>query len=116
VTSVGRCFVAEDDELLRRSRRDRVRGRPPPNISISCAVRNARVEYVGWFNHDRPHESLDDIPPVEFEQPHATIVSIQGNGIGSRRSRRGRRPAYNAPNHSDERGSRPKQRLAPSGS
>ena len=28
----------------------------------------AVVEYVGWFNHDRLHTSLGDIPPVEFEQ------------------------------------------------
>ena len=27
----------------------------------------AVVEYISWFNHDRPHEALDDIPPVEFE-------------------------------------------------
>jgi len=25
------------------------------------------VEYVAWFNHERLHESLGDIPPVEFE-------------------------------------------------
>src|SRR5947209_11385048 len=25
------------------------------------------VEYIAWFNHDRLHESLGDIPPVEFE-------------------------------------------------
>ena len=25
------------------------------------------VEYVSWFNNDRLHESLGDIPPVEFE-------------------------------------------------
>ncbi len=29
------------------------------------------VEYVSWFNHDRLHESLGDIPPVEFEALHA---------------------------------------------
>jgi putative transposase len=28
----------------------------------------AVVEYISWFNHDRLHESLGDIPPVEFEQ------------------------------------------------
>jgi len=28
----------------------------------------ATVEYVGWFNHSRLHESLGDIPPVEYEQ------------------------------------------------
>ena len=28
------------------------------------------VEYVSWFNHDRLHEALGDIPPVEFEQLH----------------------------------------------
>ena len=27
----------------------------------------AVVEYVSWFNHERLHESLGDIPPVEFE-------------------------------------------------
>jgi putative transposase len=32
----------------------------------------ATVEYVAWFNHDRLHESLGDIPPVEFEQLHDT--------------------------------------------
>ena len=31
----------------------------------------AVVEYVGWFNHRRLHESLGDIPPVEYEQLHA---------------------------------------------
>ena len=27
----------------------------------------AIVEYISWFNRDRLHESLDDIPPAEFE-------------------------------------------------
>ena len=27
----------------------------------------AIVEYVGWFNHARLHESLGDMPPAEFE-------------------------------------------------
>jgi putative transposase len=27
----------------------------------------AIVEYLGWFNHDRLHESLGDVPPAEFE-------------------------------------------------
>ena len=28
----------------------------------------AIVEYTSWFNHDRLHESLGDIPPIEFEE------------------------------------------------
>ena len=40
----------------------------------------AIVEYVGWFNHDRLHEALGDIPPVEFEQRHAAKAAISGNG------------------------------------
>jgi putative transposase len=39
----------------------------------------AVVEYVGWFNHSRLHEALGDIPPVEFEQAHATRTAISGN-------------------------------------
>jgi transposase InsO family protein len=31
----------------------------------------ALVEYLGWFNHARLHESLGDIPPAEFEALHA---------------------------------------------
>ena len=31
----------------------------------------AVVEYIAWFNHDRLHESLGAIPPVELEELHA---------------------------------------------
>jgi putative transposase len=31
----------------------------------------AIVEYIGWFNHQRLHERLGDIPPVEFEELHS---------------------------------------------
>jgi putative transposase len=34
----------------------------------------AVVEYIAWFNHDRLHESLGDIPPVEFEDLAAERV------------------------------------------
>ena len=43
-------------------------------------VEIATVEYVGWFNHDRLHESLGDIPPVEFEALHAAKARIHGDG------------------------------------
>jgi putative transposase len=37
----------------------------------------AIVEYVAWFNNDRLHSSLGDIPPVEFE---ALYVRQEANG------------------------------------
>jgi putative transposase len=37
----------------------------------------ATVQWVSWFNHDRLHESLGDIPPVEFEQHHATAIALK---------------------------------------
>jgi hypothetical protein len=40
----------------------------------------AVVEYVGWFNHDRLHEALADLPPVQFEQRIAARAAISGNG------------------------------------
>jgi transposase InsO family protein len=35
----------------------------------------AIVEYVGWFNDVRLHESLGDLPPAEFEtlSPSSTV-------------------------------------------
>jgi transposase InsO family protein len=34
----------------------------------------AIVEWVSWFNHDRLHSSIGDIPPVEFQQLYARRV------------------------------------------
>jgi putative transposase len=31
----------------------------------------AVVEYLGWFNNDRLHEALGDLPPAEFEDLYA---------------------------------------------
>ena len=39
-------------------------------------VELATVAWVAWFNHDRLHSSLGDIPPVEFEQRHAAAIAI----------------------------------------
>ena len=62
----------------------------------------ATVKWVAWFNHDRLHSSLGDIPPVEFEHHHhaaaialhpsislngsvATISPKPANGLTTRR-------------------------------
>ena len=36
----------------------------------------AIVEYLGWYNAARLHESLGDIPPAEYEQLHALREAI----------------------------------------
>ena len=33
----------------------------------------AVVEYISWFNHDRLHEALEDIPPAEVETLYARV-------------------------------------------
>ncbi len=45
----------------------------------------ATVEWVAWFNHERLHEALGDIPPVEYEQRHALAEPVDGplSGNGS---------------------------------
>ena len=45
----------------------------------------AIVEYVGWYNDARLHESLGDIPPAEFETVtssstlHLSLSSFRGS-------------------------------------
>jgi putative transposase len=42
-----------------------VRDRAWPNRDqLELAI----VEWVGWYNHERLHSSLGDIPPIEYEQ------------------------------------------------
>jgi putative transposase len=36
----------------------------------------ASVDYVAWFNTQRLHESLGDIPPVEYEALHAAAIEL----------------------------------------
>jgi putative transposase len=69
VGSVGDAYdnaLAESfvDTIKTELIRDRVwRTRDQLELSV--------VEYLGWFNNDRLHESLGDIPPAEFEALHA---------------------------------------------
>jgi transposase InsO family protein len=44
----------------------------PPTPQLELAI----VEYLGWFSNARLHESLGDIPPVEFEQLQADREAI----------------------------------------
>jgi putative transposase len=43
----------------------------PTRTGLEFAI----VEYLGWFNNDRLHSSLGDIPPAEFEAEHAPRFS-----------------------------------------
>ena len=70
VGSVGDAYdnaMAESfaDSFKTELVRDRVfRSRSELELSV--------VEWIAWFNSDRLHESLGDIPPAEFEALHAT--------------------------------------------
>ena len=49
----------------------------------------AVVEYISWFNNDRLHESLGDIPPAEFEALRlvaaAASLALRARSAGRRR-------------------------------
>jgi putative transposase len=40
----------------------------------------AVVQYIGWFNHQRLHSALGDIPPAEFETRHARTGAVAPDG------------------------------------
>jgi putative transposase len=80
----------------------------------------AILEYVDWFNNRRLHESLGDIPPVEFEtnwqtstsrQPPAADIpacdhtSIDITRLGQNGSEKEPGPAKTAPNQSADESS-----------
>ena len=71
----------------------------------------AIVEYVGWFNHDRLHQALGDVPPVEFEQRHAATASFAGNRSVAVLSPRAAERLYE-PRPERERASRPRTALS----
>jgi Integrase core domain len=94
VGSVGDCFdnaMAESlvDSYKTELIRDRV-WRTRTQLEL------ATIEWVGWYNHDRLHEALGDIPPIEFEQLHADTdalnvpISVDGSvaGLASRAAER----------------------------
>src|SRR5438270_14033185 len=43
----------------------------------------AFVEYIGWYNAARLHESLGDIPPAEYEQQHGEreATTLEGASV-----------------------------------
>lgn len=40
-----------------------------------AAVEKATLEWVWWFNTERPHESIDDLTPVEAEALHPHVLA-----------------------------------------
>jgi putative transposase len=71
----------------------------------------AVVEYVGWFNHDRLHEALGDLPPAEFEQRHAAKGPFSGNGSVAMPASRASDRLY-MPRHERGRASKPETALS----
>ena len=54
-----------------------------------CQLELTTVEWVAWFNNQRLHEALGDIPPVEYDHLHAAQtnpeprISIDGSVAAS---------------------------------
>jgi transposase InsO family protein len=80
----------------------------------------ATVAWVGWYNHDRLHEALGDIPPLEFEQHHhlASLAAALSTGAENAAAPNGPGPtaaalppvemtSYGQPANGSERAGRP---------
>jgi len=74
VGSVGDCFDnAMAESLVDSYKTELIRDRV---WRTRAQVELATIEWVGWYNHDRLHEALGDIPPVEFEQLQAATNAL----------------------------------------
>ncbi|MGZ6590151.1 MAG: IS3 family transposase [Solirubrobacteraceae bacterium] len=69
-----RCPGQRARGIVRGFVQDRADRRPP--LALARALELAIVAWVAWFNHDRLHSSLGDIPPVEFEQRYAAAIAL----------------------------------------
>jgi transposase InsO family protein len=71
LTSVGSLGDAYDNHLaesfLDRFKTERIADRI---WRTRGQLELATVQYIGWFNHQRLHEALGDIPPTEYELLH----------------------------------------------
>jgi transposase InsO family protein len=70
--TTGDCYdnaLAESfaDSFKTELIRDRV-WRTPAQVELAI------VEWVWWFNNERLHSSLGDIPPAEYEQLHSGLI------------------------------------------
>ncbi|MFL6001504.1 MAG: integrase core domain-containing protein [Nocardioides sp.] len=39
-------------------------------LGLAWSFQLATLDWVHWFNNERPHESIDDLTPVRAEQVH----------------------------------------------
>ena len=51
--------------------------RHPTTWRDRLEIEQASATWVRWFNHDRLHSSIGYLPPVEFEQHHATPTTAE---------------------------------------
>ena len=80
VGSVGDAYDNALAEIVRRQLQDRADRRP--RLATRSQLELAVVEYLGWFNNARLHESLGDIPPAEYEQLHSLISRVHNVRVG----------------------------------
>ena len=81
LASIGTVGDALDNALAESFVDSYKTGLIADRVSRSHAqVELATVAWVAWFNHDRLHESLGDIPPFDFEQLNALKPPISING------------------------------------
>ena len=78
VGSVGDAYDALAETTVRSFKNELIRRQGPWRDVNQVEVR--ALQWIDWFNTERPHEHLDDLTSAQAEEPHYALRALAAVG------------------------------------